>query len=209
MQDDWFESEGERSLFKLVAKHINEFKACPSQNEIEVELSDVKLDEHAHKAAHEMLKEVCEPDWLKFVSQAKPDWLLAKCEKWCRDRAIFTALMKSVQILDQDPKAKLNLDRGAIPKLLSDALMVSFNKDVGHHYVDDWQNRFATYSAPEFHVPFRLEWLNAVTNGGVTPKTLNLFVAGCVHPDTQIKIRLKRKTCVDRNDVPTTTMDSK
>ena len=102
-------------------------------------------------------------------------WLLDTAEKWCQEKAVTNAIMDSIQILDgKDDKH----DKGMIPKILSDALGVSFDPHVGHDYLDSWKERYDLYHRVEKRIPFDLEFFNKITNGGLTRKTLNIILAG-------------------------------
>ena len=102
-------------------------------------------------------------------------WLLDVTEKWCRDRAIYLALMESIALADGKDKEK---DRDAIPSILSDALAVSFDSHVGHDYLEDYEARYESYHRKEDKIAFDLEYLNKITKGGLPNKTLNIALAG-------------------------------
>ena len=103
------------------------------------------------------------------------EWLSDTTEKWCRDRAIYLALMESIKIADgQDDKQ----NRDAIPTILSDALSVSFNRNVGHDYLEDYEERYELYNRKESRIQFDLEYFNKITKGGIPNKTLNIALAG-------------------------------
>jgi hypothetical protein len=97
--------------------------------------------------------------------------------------------MKSIQILDNKDEQHT---KEAIPKILSDALAVSFDTSIGHSFLDDAESRFEFYHRKENRVPFNLEYFNKITKGGLPNKTLNVILAGCVHPDTKIRIRMRK-----------------
>ena len=103
------------------------------------------------------------------------DWLVDSTEKWCRDRAIYLALMESIQLADGKDESK---GRDAIPSILSDALSVSFDNHVGHDYLQDYEKRFESYHRKEDRIPFDLEYFNKITKGGLPNKTLNIALAG-------------------------------
>ena len=103
------------------------------------------------------------------------DWLVSTTEKWCRDRAIYLALMDSIAIADGDSKDK---SRDAIPSILSDALAVSFDTHVGHDYLQDYEQRYESYHKKEDKTEFDLEYFNKITKGGLPNKTLNIALAG-------------------------------
>ena len=96
-------------------------------------------------------------------------------EKWCRDRAIYLALMESIHIADGQDQKK---NRDAIPSILSDALAVSFDTHIGHDYLEDYEARYESYHRKEDRIPFDLEYLDKITKGGIPNKTLNIALAG-------------------------------
>lgn len=103
------------------------------------------------------------------------DWLTDATEKFCQEKAIYNAIMDSIQILDGNDSTK---SKGSIPAILSDALGVSFDPHVGHDYVDDYATRFDFYHRVEKRIPFDLEYFNKITKGGLPQKTLNIALAG-------------------------------
>ena len=102
-------------------------------------------------------------------------WLLDVTEKWCRDRAIYLALMESIHIADGDDEKR---NRDAIPSILSDALAVSFDNNIGHDYIQNSDDRYEYYHRTEDKIPFDLEYFNKITKGGLPNKTLNIALAG-------------------------------
>ena len=116
----------------------------------------------------------------KFISYLDDEgvefnWLCDTTEKWCRERAIYLALMESIHIADGNDKDK-NAD--SIPSILSDALAVSFDTHIGHDYLNDYEARYETYHRKEETIPFDLEYFNKITKGGLPNKTLNIALAG-------------------------------
>jgi archaellum biogenesis ATPase FlaH len=101
-------------------------------------------------------------------------WLTEQTEKFCQDKAIYNAIMDAVQILD----SKTNKAKGEIPKILSDALGVSFDRNVGHDYISDYESRYDFYHRKEEKIPFDLDFFNKITKGGLPNKTLNIALAG-------------------------------
>ena len=108
-------------------------------------------------------------------SQYEQEWVYDTTEAWCKERAIYNALMESIKIADgQDDKK----NRAASPSILSDALAVGFDQHVGHDYIDDAEDRYAYYHKIENKIPFDLEYFNKITSGGLSDKTLNIALAG-------------------------------
>jgi len=118
---------------------------------------------------------------LNAVEQIKEEkseqqWLIDKTEKFCQEKAIYNAVLESIGILDVNSKS--TKDKGAIPKILSDALAVSFDSHVGHDYLADSDARYEFYHRTEKKIPFDLDFMNKITKGGIPAKTLNVFLAG-------------------------------
>jgi archaellum biogenesis ATPase FlaH len=108
-------------------------------------------------------------------SKTEIQWLVDKTEKWCQEKAIYNAVLGSISILDGKDKTK---DKGSIPKILSDALAISFDTTVGHDYLEDSDERYEFYHRKEERIPFDLDYFNKITKGGLPAKTLNIALAG-------------------------------
>ena len=96
--------------------------------------------------------------------------------------------MNSIKIIDGSDK---KLDKGSIPALLNEALGVSFDSNVGHDFLENAEDRYEFYHRIEDRISFDLDLLNIITKGGLPKKTLNVILAGCVHPDTLVRVRFK------------------
>ena len=169
IKKEYFENTNQRIVFEEISSFVEEYNELPTKEVLGIEVERRKdINEQSYK------------DILHLVSSlddvvAEFDWLVNTTEKWCRDRAIYLALMDSIQIADgQDEKR----NRDAIPNILSDALAVSFDNHVGHDYLQDYEQRFALYHRKEEKIPFDLEFFNRITKGGLSNKTLNIALAG-------------------------------
>ena len=109
------------------------------------------------------------------LEQSQIQWLVDKTEKFCQEKAIYNAVLGSISILDGKDKTN---DKGAIPKILSDALAISFDTTVGHDYLENSDERYEFYHRKKERIPFDLEYFNKITNGGLPNKTLNIALAG-------------------------------
>ena len=169
---DYFSDNTEKLIFKEVVEFINKYKNPPTHEALVINFTEKKtLTESEVSGAIELLKE---------INQAKDEptetqWLIEQTEKFCQDKAIYNAIMESVSILDNRVQNKA---KGEIPKLLSDALGVSFDKNVGHDYIQDSDARYESYHAVESRVRFDLDLFNKITKGGLPNKTLNIILAG-------------------------------
>ena len=117
-------------------------------------------------------------------------WLINETEAFCKQRAVYIAILESIQIIEGKDKVHT---QEAIPNLLSEALSVCFDTNIGHDYFNDADARFDFYRGVEEKIPFDIDILNKITAGGLSRKSLNIFLAGCVHPETKIRIRMRKK----------------
>ena len=169
IEPDYFEERTDRIVFEEVAKFLNEYDKTPTKEVLHIEVEKrVDVTEDEYKTIEQLISALDTE-----VSESK--WLLDTTEEWCKQRAIYLALIKSIQIADgQDEHKKPE----AIPAILSDALAVGFDQHVGHDYIDDSEDRYAYYHRVENKIPFDLEYFNKITSGGISDKTLNIALAG-------------------------------
>lgn len=118
------------------------------------------------------------------------EWLLKETEEFCKKKAITNAILDAFDIIEGKDKVR---SEDAIPSMLSEALSVCFDSSVGHDYIEDYEDRFEFYHRIEEKLEFDLSMFNKITKGGLSKKTLNVILAGCVHPDTQVKVRFRKK----------------
>jgi replicative DNA helicase len=171
LKSEYLSESPERKLFDQITSYIQKYNSLPSQSALALGLQERKdLSESEFKACGKILE-----DLTSDLGDTDTDWLLDTTEKWCQEKAIYNAIMESIQILDgKDDKHH----KGAIPALLSDALGVSFDPNVGHDYLDMSSNRYDFYHRIEKRIPFDLTYFNKITNGGICRKTLNIILAG-------------------------------
>jgi replicative DNA helicase len=169
---EYFTDSTEKIIFEEIDSHIHEYKHLPTYESLVINFTESKkLSEEQVSDSIQLIREI-------HADKDEPtdvDWLINQTEKFCQDRALYNAIMKSVKILDDKTKKE---DKGSIPKLLSDALGVSFDASVGHDYIDDADNRYDFYHKHETKIPFDLDLFNKITKGGLPKKTLNIALAG-------------------------------
>jgi len=166
---EYFENKNQRVVFEQIFKFVEEYNK-PTTKEIlciEVEKRD-DINDGEFKEIIELVGYLDDE-----VSEFK--WLVNTTEKWCRDRAIYLALIESIHITDGKDEKK---SRDSIPSILSDALSVSFDTHVGHDYLNDYEERYDLYHRKEEKIEFDLEYFNKITKGGIPNKTLNIALAG-------------------------------
>ena len=159
-----------RILFKEAGKFVAKYNSLPTAETFMVELNESSLSGEVFGAA-------CEIAETLFISgdDVSEDWLEDSTEKWCQDRAIYNAIMESISIIDGKHDT---MTKGALPDLLSTALAVGFDTNIGHDYLENVDERFEFYHTEEEKIPFDLDYFNKITKGGVPKKTLNICLAG-------------------------------
>ena len=166
---DYYEDSNQRIVFEEIEKFVQEYNQPASKEVLCIEVE--KRQDINDTTFSEITKLI---SYLEDVP-TDYDWLCDTTEKWCRDRAIYLALMESIALADGESKEK---DRGAIPSILSNALAVSFDTNIGHDYLIDYEQRYEAYHKKEDLIPFDLEYFNKITKGGLPNKTLNIALAG-------------------------------
>lgn len=158
------------NLFKEVAKFVAKYNKLPTAESFKIELDDNQTmsDEH-YRHAVEIIPEIFK------IEEIDDEWLYNKTEKWCQDRALFNAVMESISIIDGKHQ---DLTKNALPDILTKALSVSFDTNIGHDYLENIQERFDFYHAQEEKLPFDLDMFNQITKGGLSNKSLNIALAG-------------------------------
>jgi replicative DNA helicase len=169
IQPDYFESKSEKVIFEEIVQFIVKYGSA-----ITIEALNIEV-ENRTDLTEEQVKEVREINKSLNDSPVEKQWLLDTTEKWCRDRAIYLALMESIHIADGNNEKK---NRDAIPSILSDALAVSFDNNIGHDYLQNYEERYEFYHRKEDKIEFDLDYFNKITKGGLPNKTLNIALAG-------------------------------
>ena len=169
IKEEYFEDISQKVVFNEVSTFISDYDNIPEPNAIALEVEKRKdLTEDAVNTVLDILRGLDKTEY-------NEEWLLDTTEKWCKERAIYNALMESVQIADGQDKTR---NQEAIPTIMSDALSVCFDDHVGHDYIEDSESRYDFYHRKEEKIPFDLEFLNKITKGGLPNKTLNIALAG-------------------------------
>jgi replicative DNA helicase len=169
LKSDYFNNRPYKIIFLEIHEYISQYDACPSLNAISIECQErTDLNEEQFKEIIQVLNVLSD-------DPADYDWLVDTTEKWCQERAIYLSLMESVKIADGQDSTR---DKGAIPQILSEALAVGFDQNVGHDYMDNAEERFDYYHRKEDKIPFDLEFFNKITKGGLVNKSLNIALAG-------------------------------
>ena len=168
IKSEFFSERDEEFLFKQIKEYFLKYKSIPTPEALIID-----IDEQDNVDA-QLLQ-----DTMILVGEIKSDtantpkeWLIDSTETWCKDRAVYNGVMSSIEIIQSDGS------KGEIPDILRDALSVSFDTNIGHDFLDDWEPRFDFYHTEEERIPFDLDFMNKITKGGLPNKTLNICMAG-------------------------------
>jgi archaellum biogenesis ATPase FlaH len=169
VKSEYFTDESERTVYKQISDFIVKYNKPPTVEALSIALQNSNLAEGTFKETSELLTQLNE------IEKPNQDWLLDETEKFCKDKAVYNAILQSIGIMEGRDK---NFSKDGIPSLLQEALGVCFDSSVGHDYFEDSSARFDFYNRVESRLPFDLSLFNKITNGGLPNKTLNIALAG-------------------------------
>jgi len=168
LKSEYFESQNQKIVFDEISSFLQKYNQLITKEALCIEIEKrTDINEQSFKEILQLIS--CLDNVSVDIS-----WLIDTTEKWCKDRAIYLALMESIHIADGNDEKK---NRDSIPSILSDALSVSFDNHIGHNYLEDYENRFEFYRRKEEKIEFDIEYLNKITKGGISRKTLSIFMA--------------------------------
>ena len=169
---EYFHRKPIQMVYTCIHDFVMRYNACPSKDAMSICLEKHRgVSQTEYDQCIEMLNDFNK----KSAEEHNLDWLVTETENFCKEKALYNGIMESIQIMDGKSKDKI---RTAIPSILSDALAVSFDTNIGHDYLEDSEARYEFYHKTEKRIPFDLEFFNTITNGGTPTKTLNIVMAG-------------------------------
>ena len=169
LKEEYFNDSNEKAVFNFIDEFVRKYNNHPSIEALEISLQNSTLSEGQFTEVSSLLKT------LTVHEQTNNDWLVDETEKFCKDKAVYNAIVNSIQILEGRDK---NQTKDGIPSLLQEALGVCFDSSVGHDYIDNADLRYDFYHRKEVKIPFDLDIFNKITQGGLPTKTLNIVLAG-------------------------------
>jgi replicative DNA helicase len=170
LKQEYFHDSSEKKLFKYIKQFIESYNSLPTSEAIMIAIqNDRNINEKEFKNISEKLTAIDE------TIEVNKNWLLTETEKFCKDKAVYNAIMQSIQIIDGEDKEH---NQDGIPSILQEALGVCFDNNVGHDYLDNSDSRYEFYHRDETKLPFDLDMFNKITDGGLPNKTLNIALAG-------------------------------
>ena len=169
LKDDYFTDNTDKVVYNLIEQFVKRYNKSPTIEALEISLQNSNTSEGQFKDSLDLIKS------LSNYESSDQEWLIEQTEKFCKDKAVYNAIVHSIQILDGKDK---QITKDGIPSLLQEALGVCFDNSVGHDYFEDATKRFDFYHRKETKIPFDLEMFNRITQGGLPNKTLNIVLAG-------------------------------
>ena len=168
LKEEYFQDGIEKVIFQTIWAYAEKYKSNPTLEALVIDVQDKALNEEQYKKSVDYLSEI-------EKTPMDLDWLTDQTEKWCKEKAIYNAVLNSIQIIDGKVKDQTP---DSLPGILSEALSVSFDKHIGHDYMEQSADRYEYYHAKEEKIPFDLDFFNRITKGGLSNKTLNIALAG-------------------------------
>ena len=169
IKSEYFAEITGKKLFEILSKYFTDYSAIPTKEALVIEVGQVGgISDDQH---NQIVKAIGDID----TDKSEFEWILDTTEKWCKERALYLALMSSIKIAEGNDEKRAT---GAIPTILSEALAVTFDNHIGHDYLEDYEERYEFYHQKEEKIPFDLEFFNRITKGGLPNKTLNVALAG-------------------------------
>ena len=170
LKPEYFQDKSEQVVYKSVVDYVNLYNGLPTKEALNISISE--RDDLNQQQFSDVSKLV---NSLYYDEKTDTQWLVDKTEKFCQDKAIYNAVRESILILDGHHKSA---EKGSIPELLSTALGVSFDSNIGHDFIENSDTRFDFYHAKEDKIAFDIDLLNKITKGGVSRKALIIALAG-------------------------------
>lgn len=170
LKPDYFNEKPQQIIYLIADEYFRKYNKCASIDVLQIELQKAPgLSETIYNSTNSLINELTD-----LNVEGDLQWRVDEAERFCQDKAIYNGIMQSIAIIQGEDK---KLNRDAIPDILKEALGVCFDTKMGHDYIDDAEHQFLYYTSPQTKIPFDIDKLNEVTNGGVTRKTLNLDIA--------------------------------
>jgi len=171
LKTEYFPNRTEKTIFNEIIDFTGKYNNSPTTESLKIAVGELNITQDEVDTVNAYIREI----EANKSDSTKLEWLIDKTEEFCQEKSIYNAVLGSISILDGADKTQ---DKGSIPKLLSDALAVSFDNSIGHDYLEESDARYEYYHKKENKIPFDLDYFNKITKGGLSTKTLNVILAG-------------------------------
>lgn len=170
LKAEYFTTATNREIYKIIDQFVLSYKVPPTIEAIEIDIDRSSLTGNAHTDAKRTLTEVANT---ARIDESRRQWLVDETEKFCQQRAVYLGISEAIEIIDSSPEKV-----ASVPDILKTALSVGFRTHIGHDYFEDIEDRYNLYHQQRTTIPFDIDQFNKITRGGLSPKTLNVIVAG-------------------------------
>lgn len=170
LKTEYFSNFSHKIIFDKITEYYYKYNGLPTKSVLDLHADSIQINQSELNELKLEIENVC-----KYSCSETLKWLLDETEKFCKDKALYNAIHESIQIIDENSKNKKS--KNMIPDILKQALSVSFDTNIGHSYFENSEDRYNMYHIKENKLPFDLELLNKITDGGLSSKTLNVVIA--------------------------------
>lgn len=169
IKSEYFDDQGVKKIFTAYSDYVDEYNYAPSVEALKICIDKRKdMNEDSYKQVMSTV------DNLKRDEDTNTDWLVSETEKFCQDKDLFNTIRKAILVIDGEEK---EIDKGALPQMLTDSLGISFDTSIGHDYLEDYADRYDFYHKKEERIPFDIDILNKITKGGLPRKSMTVLLA--------------------------------
>ena len=169
IKSEYFDDQGVKKIFTAYSDYVDEYNYAPSVEALKICIDKRKdMNEDSYKQVMSTV------DNLKRDEDTNTDWLVKETEKFCQDKDLFNTIRKAILVIDGEEK---EIDKGALPQMLTDSLGISFDTSIGHDYLEDYESRYEFYHKKEERIPFDIDILNKITKGGLPRKSMTVLLA--------------------------------
>lgn len=191
---EYFVEAEDKLVFNLINHYITKYSSIPSKEALYIDIEKIpKLNENTYNKSKELI------DKLK-TTPVDEKWLIENTESFCKERSVYNAIMKAIRIYD-DKEGKEKEGIEALPSILSDALSVSFDQNIGHDYLENFDERWEYYNRKDSKIPFNITMLDTITEGGLSLKTLSVALAGIHVGKSLMMCSMAANNMMQGNDV--------
>lgn len=199
LKNEYFHDKERLVIFEELYQYVQKYNGLPTKEALHISVGEREdLNEDQYKNVDRFI------DSMNYDGSTELEWLVDKTEKFCQDKAIYNAVRKSILVLDGKDR---QLDKGSIPQLLADALGVGFDTNIGHDFIENADERFDFYHTKEDKIPFDLEYMNKITKGGVSRKSLVVYLASTGVGKTMVMCHNAANNLIDGRNVLYITME--
>jgi Replicative DNA helicase len=174
VKPEYFERKANKVVFELLEAFVSKYNTFPTKEALLIDLTNKGgVSEQLFNESKETIIDI------KAEAETNLDWLVTNCEEWCQERSLHNAVIQAIRIIDEKKKTNNsgNMLVGSLPKLMSDALSVSFDQSIGHDFLDQSEARYDFYHRKEKRISCALDSFNNITGGGWPEKSLNLVTS--------------------------------